>query len=326
MTRKLRPPPEPAKQQKWLDVPNTNPIARRMKAAEFKLGDLGSAGGVGLRAAYLCGPPGIGKTHQIIAQENSWRRQGIEPIRVRPSNVRDLIDHFAAADGRSPIVMEEADIIFRSKPMFEVLKQATDPLTPDYLYRIEVIDKEKVQVAVNLNVPIIVSTNMDLTSDEGWDKDLIPDRDALFNRSWPVVFPDDPIALWEWSVYLALTTYLTKGVMLRHPNGGPPISQENPLAVQAQAIEWFTENLNRLAVISPRTLKFVAQCMGRAHFGDMPVAIMKDELDGLLLPKLDAPFGPSHNEDWCSLLLHLPKQPAPAAHAASKKAPIARAA
>ncbi|NVD46143.1 ATP-binding protein [Qipengyuania atrilutea] len=311
MMTKLRPPTKRA-QQKWLDVPNTNPIARRMSAAEFKLGDLGSTGGVGLRAVYLCGPPGIGKTHQIIAQERAWRGQGIDPIRVRPSNVRDLIDHFAEADGRRPIVMEEADIIFRSKPMFEVLKQATDPLTPDFLYRIVVIEKEKVQMPVNLNVPIIVSTNMDLTSDDGWDKDLLPDRDALFNRSWPVVFAEDPIALWEWSVYLALTTFLTMEVMLRHPNGGPPIPQENPLAVQAQAIEWFTENLNRLAVISPRTLKFIAQCMGRAHRKDMPVAIMQDELEALLLPERSEPVTLPRKENWAGLLRFLPKQSPPA--------------
>lgn len=206
--------------QRWVDVPNTNPIARRMAAAEFKLGDLGSSGGVGLRAVYLCGPPGIGKTHQIIAQEQRWRLRGIEPLRIRPANVHNLIDHFAEAKGRCPLIMEEADIIFRSKPMFEVLKQATDPLTPDYLYRMVKIEKEKVQVPINLNVPIIVSTNMDLTSDEGWDKALLPDRDALFNRSWPVVFPDDPFALWEWSVYLALSTYLTIGVSIRNPHGG----------------------------------------------------------------------------------------------------------
>lgn len=289
-------------------MPLINPIARRMEAAQFKLGDLGSSGGVGLRAVYLCGPPGIGKTHQIIAQEQKWRSRGIDPIRVRPSNVRDLIDHFAQSDGQRPIVMEEADIIFRSKPMFEVLKQATDPLTPDYLYRIMVIDKEKVQEAINLNVPIIVSTNIDLTNDQGWDKDLLPDRDALFNRSWPVVFPNDPFALWEWSVYLALKSYLTKEVKLRHPNGGAPIPQENPLLVQAQAIEWFTENLNRLAVISPRTLKFIAQFMGRAHRKDMPMSIMQDELEGLLLPERADPVALPQTEDWAALLRYFPKQ------------------
>lgn len=307
MKTELQPPSRQAL-QRWIDVPLTNPIARRMEAAQFKLGDLGSRGGVGLRAVYLCGPPGIGKTHQIIAQEQRWRSRGIDPIRVRPSNVNDLIEHFAQSGGKRPIVMEEADIIFRSKPMFEVLKQATDPLTPDFTYRIVVIDKEKVHEPVNLNVPIVVSTNIDLTNDQGWDKDLLPDRDALFNRSWPVVFPNDPFALWEWSVYLALKSYLTKEVKLRHPNGGAPIPQDNPLLVQAQAIEWFTENLNRLAVISPRTLKFIAQCMGRAHRKDMPMSIMQDELEALLLPKRADPVALPQMEDWAALLRYFPKQ------------------
>jgi len=279
-----------------------------MAAAEFKLGDLGSSGGVGLRAVYLCGPPGIGKTHQIIAQEQRWRLRGIEPLRIRPANVHNLIDHFAEAKGRCPLIMEEADIIFRSKPMFEVLKQATDPLTPDYLYRMVKIEKEKVQVPINLNVPIIVSTNMDLTSDEGWDKALLPDRDALFNRSWPVVFPDDPFALWEWSVYLALSTYLTIGVSIRNPQGGVPIRQDNSLVVQANAISWFTENLNRLAVISPRTLRFIAQCMGRVVREDMPKSIMEDELEALLLPERSARIEVPQQENWIGLLRYFPKQ------------------
>jgi len=286
-----------------------------MAAAEFKLGDLGSRGGVGLRAVYLCGPPGIGKTHQIIAQEERWRQQGIKPIRIRPANVHNLIDHFSEANGRCPLVMEEADIIFRSKPMFEVLKQATDPLTPDYLYRIEKVEGEKMEVAVNLNVPIVVSTNIDLTSDEGWDKALLPDRDALFNRSWPVIFPDDPLALWQWSVFLALSTYLTIAITLRNPRGGAPILQENSLVVQANAITWFTENLNRLAVISPRTLKFIAQCMGRAIVGDMPMSVMEDELDALLLPERSDRFELPRQENWIGLLRYFPKQSAKRVHA-----------
>ncbi len=192
---KAKSPPARRTVTKWLEVAGQNVIARRMAAAKFKLADLGQRGGVGLRAVYISGPPGVGKTHSIVEQEKVWRSSGLEPLRFRPQNVRDLIDYFAAAQGRRPLIMEEADIIFRSKPMFEILKQATDPLTPDTFHRIEKIEGEKVEVAINLNVPIVVSTNMDLTNDAGWDKDLLADRDALFNRSRPVIVPDDTIAL-----------------------------------------------------------------------------------------------------------------------------------
>ncbi len=208
--------------------------------------------------------------------------------------------------------MEEADIIFRSKPMFEILKQATDPLTPDILYRIEKIDGEKVAVPINLNVPIIVTTNMDLESDAGWDKDLLKDRAALFDRSQPVVIPDDPIALWEWSIYLALTSHLTRDFVIRNKAGGKPLAQANSLAVQAKALDWLTDNVNRLTVISPRTLKHVAQCMGRAHHGDMPVAILAEELAGHLGEKREQPVPVPAKADWAALLRSMPKHaPAP---------------
>lgn len=291
----------------WLEVADQNVIARRMAAAKFKLGDLGQQGGVGLRALYISGPPGVGKTHSIVEQEHIWRQRGVAPIRFRPTNVRDLIDHFAVAGGRLPLIMEEADIIFRSKPMFEVLKQATDPATPDFMHRFEKIDGEKVEVAINLNVPIIVSTNMDLTGDTGWDKDLLCDRDALFNRSRPIIIPDDAIALWEWSIYLALTSHLTMNVTVRNPRGGKPIEQANPLAVQVQALDWFTDNLNRLAVISPRTLKHIAQFMGRAHRGDMPSSILDEELAGLLGPERAEPVPVPSKADWGKLMRTMPK-------------------
>lgn len=315
---KAKSPPARRTVTKWLEVAGQNVIARRMAAAKFKLADLGQRGGVGLRAVYISGPPGVGKTHSIVEQEKVWRSSGLEPLRFRPQNVRDLIDYFAAAQGRRPLIMEEADIIFRSKPMFEILKQATDPLTPDTFHRIEKIEGEKVEVAINLNVPIVVSTNMDLTNDAGWDKDLLADRDALFNRSRPVIVPDDTIALWEWSVYLALTSHLTMNVTLRNPRGGKPIEQANPLTVQAQALDWFTANVNQLAVISPRTLKHVAHFMGRAHRGDMPQSILHEELAGLLGPERSEPVPIPGKADWAMLLRLMPKNgdAAPRAQAA----------
>lgn len=292
----------------WQQAANDNIIARRIATARFKLNDLGNRGGIGLRALYLSGPPGVGKTHSIVEQETIWRARGMEPLRFRPQSARELLDYFAAAEGRRPLIMEEADIIFRSKPMFEILKQATDPLTPDILYRIEKIDGEKVPVAINLNVPIVVSTNMDLCGDTGWDKDLLADRDALFNRSRPVVLPSDPLALWEWSIYLALTSHLTKTIAVRNPAGGKPFEQANPLMVQAEAMDWFTDNLNSLAIISPRTLKQAAQFMGRAYRGDMPPLILREELAGLLSRERKNPVSIPEKADWAALLRSMPKE------------------
>lgn len=296
--------------QCWERVAVENPVARQMALARFALGDLGPRG-VGLRAVYICGPAGVGKTHSIACQEAAWRSRGLSPIRFRPSNIHELLDQFENANGRHPLIMEEADIIFRSKPMFEILKQATDPETPDFIHRMKRVSKsEKASVAVSLNVPVVVSTNMDLTGDTGWRKELLADRDALFNRSQPVVVPDDPEALWEWSVYLALTSNLTLQATIRNPNGGNAIVQSNPLEVQARAIDWFTDNLNRLTVISPRTLKAIAQTMGRAHRGDLPDIIRDQQLAALLLPKERANAIPiPAKADWGAILKAMPKNP-----------------
>ena len=123
----------------WQRVAEENIIARQINTVKFKLGDLGYRGGVGLRALYISGPPGVGKTHSIVDQERIWRSRGMEPLRFRPQSAQELMNYFAAAAGRRPLIMEEADIIFRSKPMFEILKQATDPLTPDIHTRIEAV-------------------------------------------------------------------------------------------------------------------------------------------------------------------------------------------
>ncbi|MEQ1514884.1 MAG: hypothetical protein ABL931_00175 [Usitatibacteraceae bacterium] len=290
---------------RWLKVRAENPLAKQLGLARFKLGDLGSRGGVGLRALYLCGPQGVGKTHSIVEQETVWRANGLYPIRCRPRDVRELLDQFKAARGLGPLIMEEADIIFRSKPMFEVLKQATDPKTPDVIWRIEKTKEGKENVPINLNVPIVVSTNMDLWDPKFWDAKLLNDRDALFERSAPVTLARDPFMLWEWSVYLALTSHLTRDVLVRNPKGGKPTLMANPLSIQHSAIRWFTENVASLVSISPRTLKKIAEILGRQHRDDMPEEIAQAELAGLIAKRREMEQ-PSQS-DWSELLLKMPK-------------------
>lgn len=289
----------------WRKVPLENPIARQIELVRFKLADVGQAGGVGLRALYICGPQGVGKTHSIVEQEAVWRSRKLLPIRCRPRNVHELVDQFKEAKGLGPLVMEEADIIFRSKPMFEILKQATDPKTPDVFHRMEKTSEGKRRVAINLNVPIVVSTNMDLWDDTLWDKALVNDRDALFERSAPIVLMRDPFMLWEWSVYLALVSHLTRDVSVRNPNGGRPLTQSNSLSVQDEAIRWFTDNASALKSISPRTLKKVSDIIGRRKRGDMPDEIANIELRGLLGES--RAMSQPENADWAKLLKEMPK-------------------
>ena len=289
----------------WRKVPLENPIARQIELVRFKLADVGQAGGVGLRALYICGPQGVGKTHSIVEQEAVWRSCKLVPIRCRPRNVHELVDQFKEAKGLGPLIMEEADIIFRSKPMFEILKQATDPKTPDVFYRMEKTPVGKRRVAINLNVPVVVSTNMNLWDDVQWDKALVNDRDALFERSALIVLMRDPFMLWEWSVYLALVSHLTRDVSVRNPSGGRPLTLSNSLSVQHEAICWFTDNASALNSISPRTLKKVSEIMGRRQRGDMPDEIAAIELQGLLGGS--RAMSQPKNADWTKLLKEMPK-------------------
>ncbi|MBX7459842.1 hypothetical protein [Qipengyuania huizhouensis] len=289
----------------WRKVLLENPIARQIGLVRFKLADVGQVGGVGLRALYICGPQGVGKTHSIVEQEAVWRSRKLRPIRCRPRNVHELVDQFKEAKGLGPLIMEEADIIFRSKPMFEILKQATDPKTPDIFSRMEKTKEGKVRVDINLNVPIVVSTNMDLWDDTQWDKTLMNDRDALFERSAPIVLMRDPFMLWEWSVYLALASHLTRDVCVRNPSGGRPLLLSNSLIVQSEAISWFTDNARALKSISPRTLKKVSEIFGRRQRGDMPDEIATIELQALLGEARAMPQ--PTNADWAKLLQEMPK-------------------
>lgn len=306
----------------WRKVPSENPIARQIELVRFKLADVGQAGGVGLRALYICGPQGVGKTHSIVEQEAVWRSRNLLPIRCRPGNVYELVDQFKEAKGLGPLIMEEADIIFRSKPMFEILKQATDPKTPDVFYRMEKTPEGKRRVAINLNVPIVVSTNMDLWDDAHWDKALVNDRDALFERSAPIVLMRDPFMLWEWSVYLALVSHLTRDVSVRNPSGGKPLTLSNSLTVQHDAICWFTDNARALKSISPRTLKKASEIIGRRQRGDMPDEIANIELEGLLGGS--RAMSQPKNADWAKLLREMPKTLSTGSEAIGSKRATAR--
>jgi hypothetical protein len=138
---------------------------------------------------------------------------------------------------------------------------------------------------------------------------LVADRDALFNRSQPVVFDADPEELWEWAVYLALTSNLTAPVTLRGKGGGAPRKEWNSLDVQSRALDWFTDNAPRLDVIGPRTLGQITQIMGRSHRGDMPSEMAEEELASLLLPTSRTGMRALQKSDWAALLRAMPKTP-----------------
>jgi DNA polymerase III delta prime subunit len=223
----------------WVKVPKTNAVALKMKLARETCETVARGG---LPVAYLSGPPGIGKTQAVRDAV------GERHVRSNPTNYRDLLAAFAQADAQGvPLWLDEADVIFRTDRMLNVLKVATGAR------------RERVYNGQRLDVPLFVTTNQSLDAREiggWWDKGLLPHATALFNRSHPVVITGDALELWEYSVYVAQTTR-----MLANDEDGDGI----PLGVRNDALDWFTYNVHRLDVVAPRTLAKACDLMARSR-------------------------------------------------------------
>ncbi len=75
------------------------------------------------RAAYFCGPPGVGKSYVL---EEAIRTSGAQALHARPRSARELVDLFAQATKETPIILQECDHLFRSEHSLNILKLATE--------------------------------------------------------------------------------------------------------------------------------------------------------------------------------------------------------
>lgn len=227
----------------WADVTLSNPVASQMKMAQEMTQAVVSGG---LQIAYLSGPPGVGKN--IAVRRALKGMSAPEPVKANPTNYRDLLTSIQMARQRSAILwMDEADVIFRSERMINLIKTATGRKEDRHYNR------------VSVDVPMIVSTNASLDQSQiknWWKSDLVHHAEALFNRSPPVVIPNDQTYLWEYSVNLAVTTS-----MLWSDDDGDGICMSH----RQEAVNWFTENVYRLDVVSPRTLYEAANLLNRSR-------------------------------------------------------------
>ena len=219
------------------------------------------------QACYLSGPPGIGK-NKII--DDALKVMGARsPIRCNPHNYRHLVKDLNRAQGKAPLVCDEADVIFRTVRMLNVMKSAT-----------QLVEEARVYDGQKVGAVIFVATNDDLNNDKLWDKNVRLHHEALFERAQPVCIPGDSrFDLWEWSVHIGITTPLLSA---RHGGGGISLSARN------DALNFFTVNLWRLKVVSPRTLHTIAQTMH--DFRGDPT--LPHHLENLLKrdPRVDGPI------------------------------------
>ena len=259
----------------WHDVGQHNPIARKLEYGRA-VAEMVAKGE--RPAIYLCGPPGIGKSHLIADAVDGWRKLqdsrlpptvkgnlrmiASSPVIVNEANYLATLDAFYDAMqfrsfGPRAMVFEEADQIFRSSRQFNTFKLATDQSSrakrfhPGFRKKFEDENGEKrVVKGVWLDAPLFFSTNQNLAELATGSGPYQADADALFSRNPPVVIPDDAEAIFEWTVYLALTTTLISNTLT---------GKRIDLVIAERAVNWFSQNYARLRTPGPRALQNIAR-------------------------------------------------------------------
>ena len=221
----------------WMTVPDQNAVAAGFRLARECVG-LVVAGH--WPVAWLSGPGGIGKTVVTKNAIAEWKAKSLEPVFANPANARELLAALKTAKGKRPVIMEEADTIFRSDKCLNILKIATDRRGTG------------IYDGIRVTAPLIIATNAPLHDLTVWDKKLRPHIEALFNRVSPVTISFDRRENWEYACYLGLSTD-----MLRWTPKGQTISA----VTTVRALSWFTENMNDIELLSARTLCNVAEWM-----------------------------------------------------------------
>lgn len=217
----------------WDEVGQTNPVAKSVEQIRRQTRSV-CAGFIS--GALIYGGPGIGKSHVIRGETESRK-----PLFLRPKDSNDIIEAFIAAGPSRPIILEEADNVFNTVPMINVMKIALDVNGPRESW-------DRKHGTVKLHAPVLVATNRDLRNMSLFPKEVRPHIEAICSRVAPICLAGSVEELWEYACYLAISQD-----MLRFRNG-----KAVSLVVQNTALEWFTRNMWRLDEVSPRRLKLVA--------------------------------------------------------------------
>lgn len=221
----------------WDSIPLQNEVAKSFhQAQEF----VNAVEGGELPVVWLAGPGGVGKTHAMKQAIARWKLRDLEPVYSNPSNYNDVVKAFKTAKGKRPIIMDEADVIFRSDKCLNLLKIATDTKGTGYYE------------GVNVRAPLIATTNAPLGDTAKFKAELRPHISALLNRVPPVTISFDRFAGWEYACSVAMNTTLTA-----HTTKGRAISAKTLV----KALRWFTDNMNDIELLSARTLYNVCEWM-----------------------------------------------------------------
>lgn len=267
----------------WKQRIEANPVAQAMKLATEETRRV--LDGEEL-AVYLSGPKGIGKSHAIQA---ALAERKLAAVAVQPQSYRDVLDAYEQAGPKTPVFIDEADVIFQTTKNLNVLKLATDRKgARTYFPHFTTTEgprggEKRIRVTLSLKAPLLVATNQDLSVAP---TELAEHFDALFSRQPPIIIPNDRKAIAEFAIWLGLTTHV-----LSSNNAGRKVS----LAERATSLEWFWQNQDRLKEVSVRALENVSSW--QAQYGPD-----NRKIDTMLSKKAAGiPLYPPSNENWQEL-------------------------
>lgn len=289
----------------WKEVGTKNSVAKALIQVRAHVRQVLEGKRLGM---FVFGGAGLGKNYIVLDELAKYGHGRLQPI--TPTSVHDLLSEFHHAtydlerkEKRKralPMVFDEARLIFNSEANLDVMKMsldggvgakrwhsgyswdetvpngATKDGTPKF--------KQETFYGTSLAAPVIAMTNKNLHE---FDRKMQGHAEALKSRVPPIMIPDDPIAIWEYVVWLALTTDVItyfKGNAL-------------PLPKRVAVIVWFTDNLHNLANVSVRTLEKV-----RDDFATSSEDLLREDLELHLKPvekRSDKP-GP-RQLDWTAL-------------------------
>lgn len=282
--------------QEWKDVPDKNEVYQTLRQIEAHLDDVLTGRRL---AVFVFGGSGLGKNHLVDA---ALKRHRVDAVNASPKRFEDTLRAFHDAThekGNRPnaVVFDEAQLIFGSEKNLNIMKDATDASAHALRYRDDFVwhsfewDDEKerdvkvVNRGVSLKAPIIAMTNRNL-DDLGKDREH---AEALFaSRVLPINLTNDPLAVWEYCVWLALD-----GHLLDNGSDGEGLT----IDTRAKALDWFTDNLWNLKQVSVRTLEHV-----KNEFANPKTDFLKANLNLLLRPKADRTgHHTPQKPDWAAL-------------------------
>ncbi|WP_159983715.1 MULTISPECIES: ATP-binding protein, partial [unclassified Novosphingobium] len=235
--------------------------------------------------AWLSGPGGCGKTHAARGAIKAFEKRGLSPIFCNPSSYRDVLSTLKSAKvfsgnklvGKRLVVMEEADVIFRSDKCLNLLKIATDRAG---LGQYDGVD---------VRVPMMVTTNAPLDELAATDKRRGEHLRALFNRVPPMTISYDRRANYDYAVSLALTTDLLRFT---------PAKQQISRATVARALEKFTSEFNRFEILTARTLSNIAE-----YYTTFSPQTAETMIERLFLPSGEVrQLPPPPQSDWIAVI------------------------